>query len=200
VLSCNQNGSTIQTGLHFSNNIQGKLEQLHVGISSRARTFSTPLIFHTAYSVLLPVVIGTWISILSNSHVTSALRPESKSKRVTAASGQVVFSTRSVMFSPPCSAKGYPPSWRCHKPRQHCSGPAFPIKARLLSETLLLHHSSVNRNVRLQAVADPWCCLIVSKTFGYRWRSRLKRRARRSVRCGWRHAGPPGTRRRGARG
>jgi len=30
----------------------------------------------------------------------------------------------------------------------------IPIKARLLSETLLLHHFSVNRNVRLQAVAD----------------------------------------------
>jgi hypothetical protein len=41
---------------------------------------------------------------------------------------------------------------------------------------------------------------LVSKTRGYRWRSRFKRRARRNAKCGWRRAGPLGTRRRGARG
>ena len=146
MLSCNQNSSIIQASLHFSNDIQRKPERSHVGASSRARTFSTPLIFHIAYSVSLPVVIGTWISILSNSHVTSALRPVSKSKRMTAASGQVVFSTRSFMFSSPCSAKGYPPSCRCRKRRQQCSGPTFPSWARLTPASLLLRRSSVNRD------------------------------------------------------
>ena len=41
---------------------------------------------------------------------------------------------------------------------------------------------------------------LTPNTVGYRWRSRLKRRARRSARCGWRRAGPPGTRRRDDRG
>jgi hypothetical protein len=153
VLSCNQNSSIIQASLHFSNNIQGKMERSHVGASSRARTFSMPLSLHIAYSVSLPVVIGTWISILSNSHVTSALRPVSRSKRTTAASGQVVFSTRSFMFSPPCGAKGYPPPWRCHERRQQRSGPTFPSWARSTPATLLLCRFLVNRDEH--PTADP---------------------------------------------
>jgi hypothetical protein len=153
VLSRNQNSSIIQASLHFSNDIQGKMERSHVGASSRARTFSMPLSLHIAYSVSLPVVIGTWISILSNSHVTSALRPVSRSKRTTAASGQVVFSTRSFMFSPPCSAKGYPPPWRCHERRQQRSGPTFPSWARSTPATLLLCRFLVNRDEH--PAADP---------------------------------------------
>src|SRR5687768_3952039 len=98
----NQNGVVTENSLYLPSHVQSDRKPSHPGLSSRARTFSTPLSFHTAYSVLVPVVIGTWSSKFSNSHVTSALRPVNKSNRTMAKSGQVSFSALSFMLFPPC--------------------------------------------------------------------------------------------------
>jgi hypothetical protein len=101
VVGPNHNIVTTQRSLHLSGNVQRERAGFHPGISSRARTFSTPLSFQIAYSASIPVVIGTWSSRLANSHVTSALRPVSKSNRTMAKLGHVDLSRcHSCSFSP----------------------------------------------------------------------------------------------------